>query len=86
MTGHEDEQAITGSAGPAVAAETAASVSTRLPRRAEATGRPIDAAARDRIGRGLRLHYASVLALPVPDRLRALLDDLAACSDTEASR
>jgi hypothetical protein len=46
--------------------------------------RPIDAAARDRIGRGLRLHYAAVLAQPIPDRLRTLLDDLAACAETEA--
>ncbi|WP_331311570.1 NepR family anti-sigma factor [Methylobacterium oryzae] len=38
------------------------------------------------MGRGLRLHYAGVLALPVPDRLRTLLDDLAARSDTEASQ
>ncbi|WP_020094386.1 NepR family anti-sigma factor [Methylobacterium sp. 285MFTsu5.1] len=49
-------------------------------------GRPIDDGARDRIGRGLRLHYAGVLALPIPDRLRTLLDELAAHSDTEASR
>ncbi|MCJ2125822.1 NepR family anti-sigma factor [Methylobacterium sp. J-077] len=48
--------------------------------------RPIDDAARARIGRGLRLHYANVLALPIPERLRTLIDDLAACSDTEASR
>jgi hypothetical protein len=43
-------------------------------------------AARARIGRGLRLHYADVLALPIPERLRTLIDDLAACSDTEAPR
>ncbi|MDP4024146.1 NepR family anti-sigma factor [Methylobacterium sp. NEAU 140] len=48
--------------------------------------RPLDAAARARIGRGLRLHYASVLALPVPDHLKALLDDLAATTDREAPR
>ena len=48
-------------------------------------GGPIGDAARDRIGRGLRLHYAGVLAQPIPDRLRTLLDDLAARSDTEAS-
>lgn len=58
----------------------------RRARRAGAPGRLIDGAARDRIGRGLRLHYAGVLALPIPDRLRTLLDDLAACSDTEASQ
>ncbi|WP_457105881.1 NepR family anti-sigma factor [Methylobacterium sp. P5_C11] len=51
-----------------------------------APGGPIGHAARDRIGRGLRLHYAGVLAQPIPDRLRTLLDDLAARSDTEASR
>ena len=48
--------------------------------------RPINDAARARIGRGLRLHYADVLALPIPERLRTLIDDLAACSDTEAPR
>ena len=46
--------------------------------------RPINDAAQARIGRGLRLHYADVLALPIPERLRTLIDDLAACSDTEA--
>jgi hypothetical protein len=46
--------------------------------------RPMSEADRDRIGRGLRLHYADVLALPIPERLRTLIDDLAACSDTEA--
>ncbi|MGX9982839.1 NepR family anti-sigma factor [Methylobacterium fujisawaense] len=63
-----------------------AAVGPRPARRAGAPGRSIDGAARDRIGRGLRLHYAGVLALPIPDRLRTLLDDLAACSDTEASQ
>ena len=48
--------------------------------------RPLDAAARAQIGRGLRLHYAAVLGLPIPERLRTLIDDLAARSDTEASR
>jgi hypothetical protein len=48
--------------------------------------RPINDAALARIGRGLRLHYADVLALPIPERLRTLIDDLAACSETEASR
>ena len=46
--------------------------------------RPMSEADRDRIGRGLRLHYADVLALPIPERLRTAIDDLAACSDTEA--
>ena len=48
--------------------------------------RPLDAAARAQIGRGLRLHYAAVLGMPIPARLRALIDDLADRSDTEASR
>lgn len=48
--------------------------------------RPLDAAARAQIGRGLRLHYSAVLGMPIPDRLRTLIDDLAARSDTEASR
>ncbi|MCJ2136583.1 hypothetical protein MKK69_21445 [Methylobacterium sp. J-026] len=78
MTGTKDERAIPGAAmadGPGVA----------IPQRAaRASRRAIDAAVRDRIGRGLRVHYAGVLALPVPDRLRTLLDALAACSDTEA--
>ncbi len=78
MTGTRDEGAIPGAAvadGPVAARPHGA---TRASRRA------IDAAVRDRIGRGLRVHYAGVLALPVPDRLRTLLDALAACSDTEA--
>ena len=45
--------------------------------------RAIDGVARARIGCGLRLHDAEVLALPIPDRLRTLLDALAACPDTE---
>ena len=56
-----------------------------VPASAAAARPPLDAATRARIGRGLRLHYASVLALPVPDRLRALLDDLAARPDRESS-
>ena len=51
-----------------------------------AARRPLDAADRDRIGRGLRLHYADVLALPIPERLRTLIDDLAARSDPKVPR
>ncbi|MBP1180880.1 NepR family anti-sigma factor [Methylobacterium sp. PvR107] len=83
MMANEDERPIRGSAGTVEAGDRAAAP----PRRAKQGGaqsRPIDAAARDRIGRGLRLHYAAVLAQPIPDRLRALLDDLAACAETEA--
>lgn len=79
MTGNEDKRATI---APAAVAGVAGTVVARLP---DPGGprRPIDGATRDRIGRGLRLHYAEVLALPIPDRLRMLLDDLAACSDTE---
>jgi hypothetical protein len=83
MTGNEDERVITGSAAAEPAGAVAA-VPPRPARRTRGPNRPIDGQARDRIGRGLRLHYAGVLALPIPDRLRTLLDDLAACSDTEA--
>ncbi|APT32774.1 hypothetical protein MCBMB27_03483 [Methylobacterium phyllosphaerae] len=86
MSGNEDDRARAGSAGAPDATEGCAAVGPRPARRAGAPGRSIDGAARDRIGRGLRLHYAGVLALPIPDRLRMLLDDLAACSDTEASQ
>ncbi|MEE7446640.1 hypothetical protein MRF4_01680 [Methylobacterium radiotolerans] len=99
MSGTEDDPGIPGSAGAADAAGTVAAAAPRPPvsgatrdpasrpaRRAGGPVRPIGDAARDRIGRGLRLHYAGVLALPVPDRLRTLLDDLAARSDTEASQ
>ena len=55
-------------------------------RRPAGRRKPLDAAARARIGRGLRLHYADVLALPIPDRLRTLIDDLAARSDPEVPR
>ena len=48
--------------------------------------RRLDAVARARIGRGLRLHYADVLALPIPERLRTLIDDLDARSDRENPR
>ena len=51
-----------------------------------AARRRLDAVARARIGRGLRLHYADVLALPIPERLRTLLDDLDARSDPESPR
>ena len=83
MTGNEDEQA------PLVTAGTAEATGPIAARRRQPAGQdpaqrvPFDGVARDRIGRGLRLHYAEVLALPIPDRLRTLLDDLAACSDTE---
>jgi Anti-sigma factor NepR len=79
MMANEDERPTRGSAGTVEAGDLAAA----LPRRVKQS-RPIDAAARDRIGRGLRLHYAAVLAQPIPDRLRTLLDDLAACAETEA--
>ncbi|GJE36348.1 NepR family anti-sigma factor [Methylobacterium persicinum] len=36
----------------------------------------IDADSRARIGRELQRHYAQILALPIPDHLRALVDDL----------
>jgi hypothetical protein len=77
MIGDEDERAIRATAGIADATG---------PNAAVRRSRAIDAAARARIGRGLRLHYAGILAQPIPDRLRTLLDDLAACSDTEAQR
>lgn len=38
----------------------------------------VDADARARIGRELQRHYGQVLALPIPDHLRALVDALAA--------
>jgi len=74
MTATEDERALP----DAAQAETAEPV---VAPRMRPLRRPIDAAAQARIGRGLRLHYADVLALPVPDRLLTLLDALA---DTEA--
>ena len=78
MSGSKDERAVPSAAR----AETAGSV-VAFPSRQRpcARQREIDAAARERIGRGLRLHYADVLSLPVPDRLLTLLDALA---DTEA--
>lgn len=48
--------------------------------------RPIDATARARIGEELQRHYAQMLALPIPDHLRALLDDLAEGGERESSR
>ncbi|MEE7493887.1 NepR family anti-sigma factor [Methylobacterium oryzae] len=88
MSGTEDDPGIPGAADAAgtVAAAAPRDPASRPARRAGGPVRPIGDAARDRIGRGLRLHYAGVLALPVPDRLRTLLDDLAARSDTEASQ
>ncbi|MGU3663978.1 NepR family anti-sigma factor [Methylobacterium sp. A49B] len=83
MTGHEDEQAPLATAGMAEAAGPASARPRHPAEPHPAPRRPFDGVARDRIGRGLRLHYAEVLALPIPDRLRTLLDDLAACSDTE---
>ncbi len=98
MSGTEADPGIPDAAGAADAAGPVAAASSRAvpgrtpdpalhpARRDGGPGRPIDDGARDRIGRGLRLHYAGVLALPIPDRLRTLLDELAAHSDTEASR
>ncbi|MBE7201441.1 MAG: hypothetical protein INR70_27065 [Parafilimonas terrae] len=83
MTGNEDERAPLATAGTAEAAGPTAARPRHPAGLHPAPRPPIDGAARDRIGRGLRLHYAEVLALPIPDRLRTLLDDLAACSDTE---
>jgi hypothetical protein len=78
MAGNDEERPIRDAAEMIKTADPGVA-----PRRAR-QARPIDAAARDRIGRGLRLHYAAVLAQPIPDRLRTLLDDLAACAETEA--
>lgn len=52
----------------------------------EPARQPIDAASRARIGRELQRHYAQVLALPIPDHLRTLLDDLAEGVERESSR
>ena len=49
------------------------------------TGR-VDRLARKRIGEALRQHYAATLVLPIPDRLRALVDALAEPSDREIPR
>jgi hypothetical protein len=83
MIGDEDQQVITASAGTV---DTAAPAPPRPAHQRRATARSIDQAGRDRIGRGLRLRYAEILALPIPDRLLTMLDDLAACSDAEAQR
>lgn len=48
--------------------------------------RPLDAMARARIGRELQRHYAQILALPIPDHLRTLLDDLAERAEWESPR
>lgn len=45
---------------------------TAIPRRGS-----VDSDARARIGRELQRHYAQILALPIPDHLRALVHDLA---------
>ena len=47
------------------------------PEPAEGRRGSVDAAARARIGRELQRHYAQVLALPIPDHLRALVEGLA---------
>lgn len=47
------------------------------PRQTNSRGGSVDAVARARIGRELQRHYAQVLALPIPDHLRALVDGLA---------
>lgn len=47
------------------------------PRTASPRRGSVDAGARARIGRELQRHYAQVLALPIPDHLRALVEGLA---------
>lgn len=47
------------------------------PNRATPRRGAVDAMARARIGRELQRHYAQVLALPIPDHLRALVETLA---------
>ncbi|MCJ2142381.1 NepR family anti-sigma factor [Methylobacterium sp. E-066] len=98
MTQGKDERAVTRFAGdadgaglrpandtvPLAAPTLAAPLPDGAPARVAPGRRAISDADRTRIGRGLRLHYADVLALPIPERLRTLIDDLAACSDTEA--
>ncbi|MCJ2115928.1 hypothetical protein MKK65_04850 [Methylobacterium sp. J-001] len=91
MTQGKDERAVTRRAGDADGGGLMPANDTApLPDGAAAGSAPgrraISDADRARIGRGLRLHYADVLALPIPERLRTLIDDLAACSDTEAPR
>ena len=84
MMENAGERQTDGAAEKAEAGDPVAASPSLPARPARARSRPIDAAARDRIGRGLRLHYAGVLAQPIPDRLRTLLDDLTARADTEA--
>lgn len=78
MSGSKNERAVS-TAPQTDAADTV--VPFPAARRPRTQRRAIDAAVRERLGRGLRLHYADVLAQPVPDRLLTLLDALA---DTEA--
>lgn len=66
---------------PTAAAESGASRRGRSKRKARSRG-PIDAHAQGRIGRNLRLLYADVLTQPLPDRLTALLADLATKRET----
>ncbi|WP_430912562.1 NepR family anti-sigma factor [Methylobacterium sp. sgz302541] len=47
------------------------------------SARRLDADARRRIGQGLRLHYASLVAQPLPERFTALLAELAASAKPE---
>ncbi|WP_342107739.1 NepR family anti-sigma factor [Methylobacterium sp. SI9] len=78
MSGSKNERAVS-TAPRADAADTV--VPFPAARHPHTPRRAIDAAVQERIGRGLRLHYAEVLAQPVPDRLLTLLDALA---ETEA--
>ena len=85
MSQDEDRRPTAGSAADET--EPARGTPSRSPEPANANGRRlIDAATRARLGRGLRLHYAEVLALPIPERLQTLIDGLAACPNTEAQR
>ncbi|MCJ2059525.1 hypothetical protein MKL09_23665 [Methylobacterium sp. J-048] len=91
MSQGKDDRVVTRLVGGADGAELAPANDTAPlpdgPGQGSAPGRrAISDADRARIGRGLRLHYADVLALPIPERLRTLIDDLAACSETEAPR
>lgn len=78
MSGDEDGRAF-----QSAAAGMTGSTAALRPRSPDAADRSIGTAARTRIGRSLRRHYAEALALPIPDRLRTLLDALDA---TEAQR
>jgi hypothetical protein len=91
MAGTADEESIATGAAAAVPPDVPPDMPPDVPRetapREAAPGPTLAAeATRARIGRGLRLHYADVLTLPIPERFLTLLDDLAACSDTEAKR